>query len=429
LIFDINCHRFASAAAAVSDSEPEDGELQESELAEKKRRKKRRRKSSDSSHDSEARERKRKISTTYDEERGRGRKKKHSESPHVSSDGDDSASSNSKSRQDRRSRNSKKKSRRSRSPSPYSIKKERDKDLDKSKKKTGMKKLSFEKIVKKMTPKELKSYLREFKKSQEEPETKQEEEEEEKQKELPDEDKDKYPSHIGDKKAYYYCLICTEHIGSVKKWARHRAQSLHRERLEETAAEARRKYNCQDIDLQDCVISDAEFAGNPCAQCRECLCIFYSGEELAAHMSRGMCSVKAAQAAGAAAYSGASSETIVQFGKRAASPPPPAAPAKEPPKDFPKYLLNGKLAYYFCIVCNTTVGTLIEWHRHYESEAHVGMRKHFSGGALQPEYQLLAHLRRGNPEHRCLICQVSVADMNYFYLFVSTVFFRTRYLD
>jgi hypothetical protein len=243
--------------------------------------------------------------------------------------------------------------------------------------------------VKKMTPKELKSYLREFKKSQEEPETKQEEEEEEeaKQKELPG----KYPAQIGDKKAYYYCLICTEHIGSLKKWSRHQAQTVHRERLEETAAEARRKYNCADIDLQDCVISDAAFGGNPCAQCRECWCIFYTGEELAAHMSRGGCSVKAA--------SQASSETVVQFGKRAASP----APAKEA-KHFPKYLLNGKLAYYFCIVCNTTVGTLIDWHRHVESETHVGMRALYAGG--QPEYQLLAHLRRGNPEHRCLICQV-----------------------
>ena len=386
---------FASATRAVSDSEPEDGELHD--LTHKRKKKKKRRRSSGSSSNAESRERKRKISQSSAEDLNKRKTRKFSDESSGSSDGDESVSGASKTSKSRRKRSNKKKVKKSRSSSPAVVKKENEKDSARGRKKTGVKKISFEKIVKKMTPKELKSYLREFKKSQEDPYSK---EEEEVVKETLTEDKDKYPTHIRDKKAYYYCLICTEHIGSLKKWNKHRAQPLHREQMEAASEEARRKYNCQEIDLQESVVSDDVFEGTPCAQCRDCYCIFYTRDELTAHLPRGVCNVAAAAGTGVAGH--------------LLSPPLLESPIARPaePKDFPKFLLSGKLAYYFCAVCSTTVGTLIDWHRHRETVAHLTMRKHFLGqpGTLQQpaaEYQLLAHLRRGNPDHRCLVCQVN----------------------
>ena len=83
----------------------------------------------------------------------------------------------------------------------------------------------------------------------------------------------------GEKKSYYYCLICTEHIGSLRKWTKHRATDAHRERAEDTAKDAMRQYsyNWQEIDLQECVVAEAPFAGDPCAQCSDCSSIFFSG--------------------------------------------------------------------------------------------------------------------------------------------------------
>jgi hypothetical protein len=138
-------------------------------------KKKDKRRRSASSSTSESRGRKRKHSHTLEEDRKVQKRRSSTESSSASSDeaeDGDSASSGSRDRRSKRKKNSKKKGRKSKSTSPAAVKKE-----GRGKRKSGgLKNLSFEKIVKKMTPKELKSYLREFKRSQEESQAREEEE-------------------------------------------------------------------------------------------------------------------------------------------------------------------------------------------------------------------------------------------------------------
>ena len=167
-----------SLKRTVSDSEPEDGELHGSgsDMGRRRRGKKKdKRRRSASSSTSGSRGRKRKYSHTSEEDRKVQKRRSSTESSSASSDeaeDGDSASSGSRDRRSKRKKNSKKKGRKSKSTSPAAVKKE-----GRGKRKSGgLKNLSFEKIVKKMTPKELKSYLREFKRSQEESQAREEEE-------------------------------------------------------------------------------------------------------------------------------------------------------------------------------------------------------------------------------------------------------------
>jgi hypothetical protein len=420
----------------VSDSEPEDGELHEANSYDQARRRNRKKETPPRSSSSTfstpgTSNRKRKPSQTSEDGSSRRRKKRSScnESSPTTSDEDEiddglSSSSSKTAGRKRRKKSSRKKWRKSRSVSSPEVKKENDNKSSssrKGKKKVSLKSLSFEKIVKKMTPKELKSYLREFKKTPDEsPQAK--------SPQPPVEDNDKYSSSpFGEKKAYYYCLICTEHVGSQRKWNKHRTQATHVDRMEETAREARRKYNYPEIDLQECVVSGTAFEGSPCAQCRDCYHIFYTGEELAGHMSRGVCKMSATDARSSFEPTATSSSSLrsrkeiigkggSSAARSAAAPqqlaenPAAAAASMGQHKDFPKYLLNGKLAYYFCLTCNTAVGTLIDWHRHLDSAPHQASQRQQHGGSsvpARPEFQLLAHLRRDNAEHRCIVCQTT----------------------
>jgi len=99
-----------------------------------------------------------------------------------------------------------------------------------------------------------------------------------------------YPKMIKDKKAFYYCLICSQNVGVLKKWNIHKRTQYHMESFDTANEEAKQKYNCQDIDLQECAITTKKkLKGTVVGQCRDCSKVFKNDTDCPEHLQTGVC--------------------------------------------------------------------------------------------------------------------------------------------
>ena len=274
----------------------------------------------------------------------------------------------------------------------------------KKKKKAMAKKLKmskeekkWKKKIKSFTPEELMEYLKEMKA---------------KKKMLKDKDKvsTKAVSYVPDPKAkfleilngkptHFYCLICSIYAGKLSTWMDHRASYQHVEMFSHTKELAMKRFDCGDIDVQECVIGEKKFTVEPSSQCRECLQIFWDKEEIKTHLDLedGKClklkKQRQEEAAAALALSPARSPSPNIIWKPLPKPedikgkkwrpvgqeetrrvyeksPSPQRKSRVSEVNIPKYLLDGKTAYYICKLCKVPVGTILQWMEHKQSMEH-----------------------------------------------------------
>ena len=91
---------------------------------------------------------------------------------------------------------------------------------------------------------------------------------------LPD-PKEPWPKTLNDKTAHYFCLVCNIYAGKLERWLLHREQLDHIEAYSSTKEAALQRHDCDEINLQECVIGDEKFEKAPIGQCRECFQVGY----------------------------------------------------------------------------------------------------------------------------------------------------------
>ena len=91
---------------------------------------------------------------------------------------------------------------------------------------------------------------------------------------LPD-PKEPWPKTLNDKTAHYFCLVCNIYAGKLERWLLHREQLDHIEAYSSTKEAALQRHDCDEINLQECVIGEEKFEKAPIGQCRECFQVGY----------------------------------------------------------------------------------------------------------------------------------------------------------
>merc|ERR1740129_2545058 len=98
-----------------------------------------------------------------------------------------------------------------------------------------------------------------------------------------------FPETVRGKASHFYCLICSVYTGKMDTWLSHRASYHHIEMYSQTKEVALKRFNYNDIDMQECVVGEKKFTVDPAGQCRECLEIFWSQNDHGAHLKDGKC--------------------------------------------------------------------------------------------------------------------------------------------
>eukprot|EP00092_Neocalanus_flemingeri_P085176 GFUD01107133.1.p1 GENE.GFUD01107133.1~~GFUD01107133.1.p1 ORF type:complete len:1924 (+),score=566.33 GFUD01107133.1:661-5772(+) len=258
-----------------------------------------------------------------------------------------------------------------------------------------------------------------------------------------------FQSSLNGRSSHFYCLICSSYTGKLPAWLQHRATREHVELYMSTRDKALKKFNCSDIDMQECVIGERKFSSIPAGQCRECLEIFWDKDDHGKHLRDGRCiktleeqklndekalkdqkktktrdkqeknpnkSVSISQErspasrriakspsysfeasplpsrspsphikwkplpkpseTGASKWKPLGESSIKTVFERSPTPDKISSPPvqrKEPPvskTSFPKFMLDGKTAYYICKLCKNPVGNVLAWMEHKKSTEH-----------------------------------------------------------
>ena len=222
------------------------------------------------------------------------------------------------------------------------------------------------------------------------------------------------------KPSHFYCLVCEDYIGLMSVWLEHRKGDRHVNKYATTKDAALKKFEVADIDMQECVIGEKIFKQSPSGQCRECFDIFWSQEDHPKHLKEGKCikllksnkkeeEISSKDAGGRRKNnsSGAGGSRRVEMVRSPPRSPPSRSPSpsivwkplpgragagqqaktgarwrpvlerspspvqqSEKP-DGPKYMLDGRTAYYTCQLCRAPVGSLLGWLQHKTSSAHL----------------------------------------------------------
>ena len=293
-----------------------------------------------------------------------------------------------------------------------------------------------------------------------------------------------YPKMIKDKKAFYYCLICSQNVGVLKKWNIHKRTQYHMESFDTANEEAKQKYNCQDIDLQECAITTKKkLKGTVVGQCRDCSKVFKNDTDCPEHLQTGVCpdkdklvvssdeSVKDIEddrrkesrksrsretkmrrnqkedksssprrVSRRRSNSPESSERIITMVQdedvrkvRKLSRTPDRNAGRETPErhrgdefrfvhqapvvPWPKYMLNGKQAYYFCNMCKIPIGTVMHWNQHVKSQEH---KENYASDPRDMneknvnEFIVSSCITLSNYRNHCLACDIYLEDTNSF---------------
>ena len=329
-------------------------------------------------------------STSKNKGRKKGKKSKHSSSSSSSSSSTSSSESSSECSEDERRR-----------------KKHKKRKLKNMKNSKDEKK--FKKRIKSFSPDELKDYLKEMKNKKKLL----------KKKEKSGENEDTEPIHIPDpeisfpkvvngKSSHFYCLICSQYVGKLPKWLQHRDSRSHVAKYSVTKGNALKKFKYTDIDMQECVMGERKFPSDPAGQCRECLDIFWSQTDHGSHLREGKC-IKSGKER--KKKTNATAPSILKEGEgvlerepsRSPSPniiwkplPKPGdkgtkwksigetrtvierSPSPGPDRrtedtiniNLPKFMIDGKTAYFICKLCQIPVGNLLSWLEHKNKIEH-----------------------------------------------------------
>ena len=157
-------------------------------------------------------------------------------------------------------------------------KKSKKEGKEKSKRKIPIevKKKKFKHQVGKMTPEEIKEHILKMKEKADKllkKKSVKEKVEVMKKKSVlsnPPDPKDPWPKIFKDKTAHYFCLFCNIYAGKLEKWLLHRAHVDHITAYCSTKEAALQRLDCDEIELQECVIGEEKFEQAPLGQCKEC---------------------------------------------------------------------------------------------------------------------------------------------------------------
>lgn len=228
-----------------------------------------------------------------------------------------------------------------------------------------------------------------------------------------------FPETIDGKASHFYCLICSVYTGKLATWLDHRASYHHIEMYSQTKEVALKRFSdISDIDMQECVIGKQKFTIDPAGQCRECLDIFWSQNDHGTHLKDGKClklererkekEILSKRIKEKSAGPSASSSVVLPISPVRSRSPSPNIIWKPLPKpgdkgkkwkplgyeetrnvyerspspdivtsrqkvteiNIPKYVLDGRTAYYTCRLCKVPVGNLLAWLEHKVTMGH-----------------------------------------------------------
>ena len=337
----------------------------------------------------------------------------------------------------------------------------------------SFKNLSVEEKVAKMNPKQLKLYLKQLKSIKKENKIKLKS----KKKALLDE----YPRNFRGKKAHYYCLICSENVGSLKKWRDHQRTRYHMETFDAANEEAKKKYKCQDIDLRECAITTQVLKGDISDQCRVCYKLFRQTADIQLHMKSGVCPDKDKAVDSHESKESVKDLSLIETDKPVGkmsdsqslyrgrwsmnrSPLPllhrrrshsaessehdtsaecdernmrqldigTGSDRRDDEEKFacrldpssallvvpwPKYMMNGRQAYYFCNMCKIPIGTVMHWNNHVKTQEHKENYASDSRDMREKnliEFSVSQSVIQVNYRNHCLACDIYLEDVNRF---------------
>ncbi len=292
-----------------------------------------------------------------------------------------------------------------------------------------------------MTPREIKRYLKHIKHKVK------------KTKKKKDEKGEIFPEFVRGEKAVYYCKICNEHVGSLKKWLEHRKELGHIETFDMASEEVKIKFNRPEIDLQEFIISNRRLDFIPSGQCKDCFKIFDHEKGFKKHMKTGKCPTisndsehlkseeedkslcnrfkvdgltnkRKSLISRSRSPKDQSHSPDSQQRKQRTRSATPLYKNRNKSKDsrsiqdvsvmLPKYMMNGKQAYYFCNMCQIPIGTIIHWAVHKDTKEHRQNHQSClksSQGVKVVEFSVSSIICSKNYRNYCLACDSYLPDM------------------